>query len=83
MLAFAPIVAPSIWLKAWIVAPSAIVDAGAEHDMRLDRHVAAELGVVGEPDALGIDQGRAFVAAPARAGGAAIRARGGRARRGC
>ena len=37
------------------------VDAGAEHDMRLDRHVAAELGIVGEPHAFGIDQGRAFV----------------------
>ena len=37
------------------------LDAGAEDHVRLDRHVAAELGVVGEPHALGIDQRRAFV----------------------
>ena len=59
MLAFGAMVAPSIWLKAWIVAPSAIVDARAEDDVRFDGHVAAELRVVREPDAFGVDQGRA------------------------
>ena len=36
-------------------------DAGAEDDMRLDGNVAAELCIVGEPDALRVDQGRPFL----------------------
>src|SRR5690242_16501840 len=35
--------------------------AWAEDDVRLDGHVAAELRVVGEPDAFRVDQGRALV----------------------
>ena len=61
MLAPAPMIAPSICEKAWIVAPCADRDAGAEHDMRLDRDVAAEPGVEREPHAFGVDQGRAFL----------------------
>ena len=52
-----------------MVAPSATLDPRAEHHVRLDGHVAAELGIVGEPHAFGVDQGCAFVehllAAPA------------------
>ena len=36
-------------------------DTRAEHDMRFDRHIAPEPGIVGEPHAFRIDQGRAFV----------------------
>src|SRR6478672_9466375 len=35
--------------------------ARAEHDVRLDRHIAAKLRVVCEPHAFRVDQGRAFV----------------------
>src|SRR3546814_8936389 len=31
------------------------------HDMRLDRDVAAQLGIVGEPHAFGVDQGGALL----------------------
>ena len=61
MLAFAPMIAPSIWLKAWMRRAVGDVDAGAKHHVRLDRHVPAELGIVGEPHAFRVDQGRAFV----------------------
>jgi hypothetical protein len=66
-----------------MVAPSATRTPGPKTTLRLDQHVAAELGVVREPDVSGIDQGRALAIACSRGGGAAIRARPARARRGC
>ena len=56
-----PIVAPSIWLKARIVAPSAISTPGPKTTCGSISHVAAELRVVGEPDGFRVDQGRALV----------------------
>src|SRR5207247_349133 len=37
------------------------LDSRAKYDMRLDRDVAAQFGVIGEPHAFRVDQGRAFV----------------------
>ena len=59
------------------------LDAGPEHDVRLDRHVAAELRVVGEPDAFGVDQRRALVERLLAAAALPFELEMRRARRGC
>ena len=59
MIAPEEIDAPSMWLKARIVTLSATVDARTEHDVRLDRDIAAELRVEGEEHGVGRNKRRA------------------------
>ena len=53
-----PDTSPSIWLKERMRAPSAILDAGTEEDIRLDHDIAAEPRIGAEKDGLGRYQRR-------------------------
>ena len=61
MLAFAPIDRAFDMAEGVDRRAVGDLDARAEDDVRLDRDVAAELRVVSEPHAFGIDQRRALV----------------------